>query len=411
MSCRATSSTRSTDGVAPAGGGRGGATTDWSHLLGLAALELAAAQPHALMPALRDALRAADGSARCGLLLADYRLDELRRFGDDGPDLPIEGTEHGRCFAAQRVLPLAAPDTLVAPVSSRGDRIGVLELHLAGLTADGETGTDGARRLGQLLGHALLATDRVSDVYRTVRRGRSLTLSAEMQWDLLPGRSLDTGYAGIAAQLEPAYSVVGDAYDWAVEARGLTALLVDGAGAGVAASSNAAFTVAALRNARREGADLAGMARLADQALHARHGGTLFASTILLRLDAATLMLEVVVAGAGTLLHVGRRGVRVLDVERDPPLGAEEDYPYRPAARVPLEPGDRVLVVSDGLADAQIQTELFGARLPALLQGFRLLGAAEVVRALVRELRTFHDGQPQQDDAVVLCLDVSGGRA
>ena len=363
------------------------------------------------MPALETALREVDGDARCVLLLADYRLDELRRVGDDGPDLRIDGTEHGRCFAAQRVLELAAPDTLVAPVSARGDRIGVLELHLVGLSDSGEDGADGARRLGLLLGHALLAMDRVSDVYRTVRRGRSLTLSAEMQWDLLPGRSLDAGYAAIAAQLEPAYSVVGDAYDWAVDGDGLTAVLVDGAGAGVAASSNAAFTIAALRNARREGADLAGMARMADQALHARHGGALFSSTVLLRFDPAALTLQVLVAGAGSLVHLGRRGARVLDVERDPPLGAEEDYPYRTGATVPLEPGDRVLVVSDGLADAQIDGTVFGANLATLVQGFRLLGAAEVVRALVRELRTFHSGRPQQDDAVVLCLDVTGRRA
>jgi len=197
----------------------------------------------------------------------------------------------------------------------------------------------------------------------------------------------------------------------AVDGDGLTAVLVDGAGAGVAASSNAAFTIAALRNARREGADLAGMARMADQALHARHGGALFASTVLLRFDPAALALQVLVAGAGSLVHLGRRGVRVLDVERDPPLGAEEDYPYRTGATVPLEPGDRVLVVSDGLADAQIDGTVFGANLATLVQGFRLLGAAEVVRALVRELRTFHSGRPQQDDAVVLCLDVTGRRA
>jgi serine phosphatase RsbU (regulator of sigma subunit) len=320
----------------------------------------------------------------------------------------IEGTDLGRCFAAQQVLALPGPDALVAPVSVRGDRLGVLEVRLPGLAGAGAAGVDAARRLGGLLGQALLATNGTTDVYRTVRRGRPLTLSAEMQWELLPGNSLETGYAGIAGQLEPAYSVVGDAYDWAEDPHGLTAALVDGAGSGVAASSNAAFTMAALRNARREGADLTGMARMADQALHARHGGALFSSAILLRLDAADLNLHVVVAGAGTLLHVGRRGIRVLDLEPDPPLGAEEDYPYRVAARLPLEPGDRVLVVSDGLSDAQVREATFGAGLPTLVHGLRLLGAAEVVRALIRELRTFHSGQPQQDDAVVLCLDAHG---
>jgi len=373
-------------------------------------VELAAAAPDALLPAVEAALRRRDPAARCALLLADYRLDELRRLGPGGADLRIEGTEHGRCFAAQQVLALAAPDTLVVPVSVRGDRLGVLEVSLAGLWAAGAAGADGARQLGLLLGQALLATDRVTDVYRTLRRGRSLTLSAELQWDLLPGRSLDTGYAEVAAQLEPAYSVVGDAYDWAADGAGLTAMLVDGSGPGVQASMNAAFTLAALRNARREGADLADMARMADQALHARHGGALFSSTILLGFDPAALVLEVVAAGAGTLLHVGRRGVRALDLDRDPPLGAEEEYPYRVVLTLPMDPGDRLLVVSDGLVDAQVQDAVFGANLPTIAHGLRLLGAAEVVRALIRELRAFHGGQPQQDDAVVLCLDVTPRR-
>jgi serine phosphatase RsbU (regulator of sigma subunit) len=346
---------------------------------------------------------------RCTLYLADYRLEELRGYGDGATaHVPIEGTVHGRCFAAQSVLPLpSAPGTIVVPVSWRGDRLGVLELRLPRPDDAELEDVEGAHVLGGLIAQTLLAAARVTDVYRVVRRGRSLTLSAEMQWDLLPGRSLHAGYAEVAGLLEPAYSVVGDAYDWAVDRSGLVAVMVDGAGAGLQAADNVVLTVAALRNARREGVDLAGMARMADQALYSRHGGALFSSAVLVRLDPAASILEVVTAGAGTVLHVGRRGVRTLDVDRDPPLGAEEDYPYR-ATTVPVHRGDRIVLLSDGLTDAQVKGVVYGASLSAMVHELRLLRAPEVVRTIVRGLRTFHDGEPQQDDAVVLCLDVSG---
>ena len=376
-------------------------------------VRLTQAPPHAVVEAVTAALATVDDGARCTVFLADHRLDELRPVGagSAAPAPRIEGTEHGRCFAAQQVLG-GGDRPLLVPVSAHGDRLGVLEIRSGepgepGYPAEG--GQEGAvRALGAPLGQALLAADRVTDVYRKVRRGRSLTLSAELQWDLLPGRSLDAGYAVVAGQLEPAYSVVGDVYDWAADATGLTAVLVDGAGQGVEASGNAAFAVAALRNARREGAGVADMARMADQALHARHRGELFSSAVLLHYDPARGALDVVVAGAGTLLHVGRRGVRLLDLDRDPPLGAEEEYPYR-AVTVPLAAGERIVVAGDGIWDAQVGGEVFGRGLAALVHSLRLLGPGEVVRALVRELGIFHGDHPQQDDAVVLCLDTGGG--
>lgn len=374
-------------------------------------MRLVAAPPQELTAAATTALRLA-GGAGCTLYLADYRLDDLRPVGG-GPALPIDGSGHGRCYAAQRLVRLE-DGVLLAPVTVRGDRLGVLELRTApdgGDSGDGDgdgLAADGARRLGDLLGQALLATDRITDVYRTVRRGRSMTLSAEIQWELLPGRALDAGFAVVAGQLEPAYSVVGDVYDWALDAAGLTAALVDGSGAGARAATTTALAVAALRNARREGADLVGMARMADQALHARFAGAAFTSTVLLGLDAAAGAVRILAAGSGTVVHVGRRTVRVLDLERDPPLGAEEDFPYRITRTLPVAPGDRVVVLSDGITDAQVRDGVFGAGLTGLVNGLRLLDAAGVVRALIRELRAFHAGDPLRDDAVVLCLDVTG---
>jgi serine phosphatase RsbU (regulator of sigma subunit) len=390
--------------------------TDWSHVLAETAVGLAACPPYALVTTLTAVLEEADPDARCEVYLADYRLEELRpvtvggrsQLGLAGP-VRVEGTELGRCFATQRAARSAADPSLgLAPVSLRGDRLGVLAVHAPALLApDAE---DEALafldRIGQLLGQALLAADLVTDAFRVARRGTSLTLAAEIQWDRLPGRSLDAGYATIAGQLEPAYSVVGDAYDWVADPDGLSAVLVDGSGYGTHAAGNASFTISAVRNGRREGADLPGMARLADQALHAQHGGAMFASAVLLDLDPAGGRLDLIVAGAGLVLIADRHSARRLRTERHPPLGAEEDYPYR-AQRIRVRAGERVVLASDGLIDAQVDEAVFGETLERLVQNYRLLGSAELVRAVIRDFKTFHASRRQQDDAVVLCLDLA----
>ncbi len=53
---------------------------------------------------------------------------------------------------------------------------------------------------------ALRAADRDTDRYSAARRRARLTMAAELQWDLLPGRSLGDDRFLVAGQLEPAYA-------------------------------------------------------------------------------------------------------------------------------------------------------------------------------------------------------------
>ncbi|MGX1123002.1 serine phosphatase RsbU (regulator of sigma subunit) [Streptomyces ambofaciens] len=75
-----------------------------------------------------------------------------------------------------------------------------------------------------------------------------------------------------------------------------------------------------------------------------------------------------------------------------------------------VEPGDRLVCVSDGVhAVASPKGEPYGdAALARAIQATRLLPAAEVPRAILREL-TGHRGEAvPDDDALVLCLDWHG---
>ncbi len=91
------------------------------------------------------------------------------------------------------------------------------------------------------------------------------------------------------------------------------------------------------------------------------------------------------------------------------PLGMFEETDYV-AQDFRVEPGDRLVFVSDGVhAVASPKGETYGdAALARAIQSTRLLPAADVPRAILREL-SGHRGKPvPDDDALVLCLDWHG---
>ena len=116
-------------------------------------------------------------------------------------------------------------------------------------------------------------------------RTQRLTLAAEMQWELLPGRSRIRPSFSLAGQLEPAYAVRGDSFDWAEQDGRLFLTVLNGLGEGMHAALLTALATYALRNARRAGLELADQAALADQAVFAQHRGDTHVEALLLELD------------------------------------------------------------------------------------------------------------------------------
>ena len=105
-----------------------------------------AAPPVAAAEVIGDALSQALGARDVSFLIADYsgrsliRLSHLPRGasasaaeGRERSDtVPLNGTPHGRALAEQEVQVVAEDDgtRLFAPVTSRGEAVGVLELTL-----------------------------------------------------------------------------------------------------------------------------------------------------------------------------------------------------------------------------------------------------------------------------------------
>ncbi|PWR06388.1 serine/threonine-protein phosphatase [Micromonospora acroterricola] len=341
------------------------------------------------------------GVTESELYQVDYRLSELLPL-TQGDSITSPGHAAWRAFDHQS--PVRADDTGWFPVSMRGERRGVLRLAPV---PDDQTVLDELAEVATALAHELAAVSAGTDVYRAARRSQRLTLAAEMQWDLLPGRSRIRPSFSLAGQLEPAYTVRGDSFDWSDDGERLWLSTVNGTGEGVAASLLTSLATHALRNARRAGLRLADQAALADQALYDLYRGKQHLSTLLMELDLRSGVMTVVDAGSPRLVLLRRGEVTEQPLEAQFPLGMFEATDYH-EQRFTLERGDRVFVVSDGVLEATGRDTRYGET--ALDRFLRRTGPMEpldAVRSLIGDLRAFVAGD-LVDDAVVVCLDWTG---
>ncbi|WP_320067613.1 PP2C family protein-serine/threonine phosphatase [Micromonospora sp. RTGN7] len=335
------------------------------------------------------------------LFQVDYRLSGLLPL-TEGEALTGAGHPAWRCFDHQE--PVLAGRVGYVPVSMRGERRGVLRLAPV---SDDRAVLDELLGLATALGHELVAVNDGTDVYRIARRSRRLTLAAEMQWELLPGRSRIRPSFSLAGQLEPAYAVRGDSFDWSDDGSRLWLSTINGMGEGVTASALTALATHALRNARRSGIGLADQAALADQALYALHRGEQHVSVLLLELDLAGGAMTVVDAGSPRLVLLRDGEVVEQPLEAQFPLGMFDGTDYR-EQHFTLHRGDRLFVLSDGVLDATGRDVRYGeTALDRFLRRTGPLEPLDAVRSLLGDLRAFVAGD-LIDDAVVVCLDWMG---
>ncbi|MFI7497922.1 PP2C family protein-serine/threonine phosphatase [Streptomyces sp. NPDC049687] len=377
---------------------------------------LRSAAAHEVPEALREVLCARYAAETAQLLLADYGAAVLLPVSPEpygrGPEpVPVHGSAPGRAYGAQQPYVEELEGARVRahlPVTVRGDRLGVLSVTLPAEAADPGELTELAE-VARLLGHELMVAERDTDRYLRARRTDRLTLAAEMQWQLLPARSCAGEAYALGAQLEPAYAVHGDNFDWSASADRLMVYVTNGMGEGIEASLLTSLGINALRNARRAGLPIADQAALADQAIHAHYRGEVYLSVLLVDIELSTGRMQVVDAGSPRMLLVRDRVPAPVDLEAQLPLGMFEETDYV-AQEFTLLPGDRLLFVSDGVHEALAPGgEVYGERaLARAVNSAALLPAAEVPPAVLRELSR-HRGRPEpDDDALVVCLDWFG---
>jgi serine phosphatase RsbU (regulator of sigma subunit) len=285
----------------------------------------------------------------------------------------------------------------------QGQRLGVLSARFP----DG--GPAWLDDFAAVLARALKIADLGTDLYRRVRRRSRLTLAAEIQWDLLPALAHDTPEFRFAGQLEPAYAVWGDSFDWAASGDRLTMTVSNGMGSGTDSAALTHLATSALRNARRSGGDIGDQAALADETLFARHRGELHVDTLLLDFALDTGRVRVIDAGSPRIIRMRDGAAFGIGFEAQMPLGMFGDTRYA-IEEFDVEPGDRLVVVSDGVHTAPSPAGIpYGeSALYQALRATRLQDPAEAVRAMIRHFVAYHEGTEPVDDAVIVCVDWTG---
>ena len=371
----------------------------------------------------------ADLSGRALVRLAHVRLrdpegallstplgdDERRAVEESATVLPFDGGPAEEAVRTQEVqvvsLAPGSPESgpgswlVLAPVTERGEVIGLLELTLPNRPEAASLGE--VARLAHVLAFVVIANRRHTDLYEWGQRTRPLTLSAEIQHRLLPGpQTCEAGSFTLAGWLEPASDIAGDTFDFNLARDVLHLSLTDAMGHGVAAALAATLCVGSLRNARSNGASLLEQVALTNQALveHAAKSGLEdFVTGLIGRLDLRTGSMELVNAGhIVPYLARGKQLTRV-DLYVDLPLGLFGGASYR-SSRVDLEPGDRVVLLTDGM----LERNAVNVDIPRAITETRSLHPREAVRALADRVLEA-TGDALSDDATVLCLDWHGG--
>jgi serine phosphatase RsbU (regulator of sigma subunit) len=287
----------------------------------------------------------------------------------------------------------------------------VLRIGLGAGVPDDETLRGNVWSLSGLLGHIIVAKLPYSDRLRRMRNAGGLSAASELMWQLLPPRTMATERVVITALLEPHDRVAGDAYDYSVDSDVATLAVYDGLGHDLPAAQTTALALTAIRNARRAGViDLAALAARADELLMQQRSPLRFVTAVLARLDTRTGVFSYLLAGhpPPLLLRNGRLLKELAQPPR-PPLGIGGG---RAGVVVDeqLEPGDRLLLYSDGVTEARNDTgEFFGEqRLIEFTERAELDGvpAPETLRRLGAAILRYQHGN-LQDDATLLLADWS----
>jgi serine phosphatase RsbU (regulator of sigma subunit) len=235
---------------------------------------------------------------------------------------------------------------------------------------------------------------------------REMSRAHSIQAHLLPRRAPAYPSLDCAAVALSSEAVGGDYYDF-VKAPGrvLTLAVGDAAGKGVPAALMGVWAQACFRNEARRGSGPGQVLTALNRELVSMDQPEAFVALACMRIDVRPARLMYANAGLtppllrradGTVEQLAESGV-LLGVMRDAAYG---DTP------VDLDPGDIVVLYTDGLTEARRGDDMFGPeRLAEVLHGHADRKASEIARVLLGAVQSFTD-QPLDDLTVVVLKQI-----
>lgn len=240
-----------------------------------------------------------------------------------------------------------------------------------------------------------------------------MRLAASIQRKLLPQTPPQVEDWEFAGAVLPALATCGDYFDFITLRSGQLCLAIaDACGHGVGPALIAVQTRAHLRALGQTGLELDQLLSRLDQILASDLDDELFVTMALVCIDAPTGSLEWVSAGHPTAYVFDADGAVKTELRSTGlPLGMLAGRPYTTGRGVTVEPGEVVLMMTDGFLECQNADGIeFGAhRLCEVVRASVSLPADQIMRRLHEAVRLFADGQPQQDDlTAVICRRLDG---
>ncbi len=241
-----------------------------------------------------------------------------------------------------------------------------------------------------------------------------MNAALDIQIGMLPPRARLAGLdprLDMDALLEPAKTVGGDFYDALRLGRHVIGFAVgDVTGKGLSAALFMTVSKALTRSVMlREDGDLASAAMMLDRELSRDDNPYMGVTMLLGFIDLATGAATLCAAGQDNPLLIAADGeVHDLPMEGGPPFCAVDDYPY-PAERIRLAPGEMLVLVTDGVTEAQDAAGVLFGRQRAIDAIRGAASASEAVERLVHAVRAFEAGGDPSDDLTVVALRYLGG--
>jgi serine phosphatase RsbU (regulator of sigma subunit)/FixJ family two-component response regulator len=240
---------------------------------------------------------------------------------------------------------------------------------------------------------------------------RELRLASEIQLSMLPARLPRLAGLDIGARMIPAQAVGGDFYDVFTAGAGRLGLAIgDVAGKGMPAALFMALTCALLRAEAMRAASPERVVQSVNRYLLERNSTGLFVTLVYGVLDQATHQFSYVRAGHELPLLVDQTGALLpVPEDRSLPLGLFPK-PALDTQTVTLQPGDPVLLFSDGVTEAMDgQHEMFELeRLTRFLAAHPVASAQALCDQIVEAVAAYRDPAPQWDDITLLAVRALG---
>src|SRR3954454_18913420 len=369
-----------------------------------------AAAPVGVVDAMAAALLEMLDARDVSFLIADFSGRSLNRLGHTAASekpgsraretsvrVPLQGTPYGEALAGQSSVLLREGEStrILAPVTSRGEAVGVLELIVPFEPAP--ITVKDVELAAHQLAYMVIANRRYTDLFEWGQRTVPSSLAAEIQRRLLPASfTCEADQFTLAGWLEPAGQVGGDTFDFSLDRHTLHISMTDAMGHSVESALLATLVVGALRNTRRSAARLVEQAQAAHEALLAYSRDVGFVTGQLVRVDLVARTAQVLNAGPPRPFRLRDGQAREIDLVAQEPFGALAETTWSTQA-LPLEAGDRVLFLSDGMLERNAE----GLDIPALMLATAHLHPREAIQRLTHALLDAVGGE-LADDATSL---------